>query len=179
MRPKLRRRGDQDQDKAWACRCLSPVMQPQPRKPARQAFAPSGSQSHERIPAQAAHRAGLVYTHTHTHTNTHRNKHTITNRNTHTVTHTQTHRHKQSPAQTRTDTHPTAGTTHGQEQKGASARTGPHETYLAAQESEAAPTTQPLRARMQLRTLVEASAATKHQAPESCPRTPSPAPAAR
>ena len=161
MRPKLRCRGDQDQDKAWACRCLS---QPQPRKPARQAFAPSGSQSHERIPAQAAHRAGLVYTHTHKHTNTHRNKHTITNRNTHTVTHTQTHRHKQSPAQTRTDTHPTAGTTHGQEQKGASARTGPQETYLAAQESEAAPTTQPLRARMQLRTLVEARKQRCHKA---------------
>ena len=66
-------------------------MQPQPRKPARQAFAPSGSQSHERIPAQAAHRAGLVYTHTHKRTNTHSNKHTITNTDTHTVTHT--HRH--------------------------------------------------------------------------------------
>ena len=168
MRPKLRCRGDQDQDKAWACRCLSPVMQPQPRKPARQAFTPSGSQSHERISAQAAHRAGLVYTHTHTQIHTHKytqkQTHNHKQKYTHSHTHTQTHRHKQSPAQTRTDTHPTAGTTHGQEQKGASARTGPQETYLAAQESEAAPTTQPLRARMQLRTLVEARKQRCHKA---------------
>ena len=128
---------------------LCTLRQPEPRED------PSASRS--------PRRPG-IHAHTHKHTNTHRNKHTITNRNTHTVTHTQTHRHKQSPAQTRTDTHPTAGTTHGQEQKGASARTGPQETYLAAQESEAAPTTQPLRARMQLRTLVEARKQRCHKA---------------
>ena len=186
MRPKLRCRGDQEQDKAWACRCLNPVMQPQPRKPARQAFAPSGSQSHERIPAQAAHRAGLVYTHTHTHTNT--QIHTETNTQSQTEIHTQSHTHTQTHTNTNRVPHKHAQTHTPQLER----HTGKNKRALPHVRAPKKPTwlhrrAKPLRPRSHCGQECScgpwsrqgSSAATKHQAPESCPRTPSPAPAAR
>ena len=124
--------------------------------------------------------------HAHTHTNTHTQIHTETNTQSQTEIHTQSHTHRHTDTNRVPHKHAQTHTPQLERHTGKNKRALPHvpapkkPTWLHRR-------AKPLRPRSHCGQECScgpwsrqgSSAATKHQAPESCPRTPSPAPAAR